>query len=51
MMTNSLWLMAVAGGPIVLAAVIIYVRMRARRFGPAEKAAQDRATRELYENE
>lgn len=45
---DYLWLLAVAGGPLLLAAAFIYALARQRRLSRSEKAAQSEATRELY---
>jgi len=47
MFENSMWLFAVAGGPVILAAELIYAIMRRRRTR-SEQVASDRKTKELY---
>jgi NADH:ubiquinone oxidoreductase subunit K len=49
--TEYLWLIAVAGAPVAIGLAILYARLRQRRIGPAEKARQDKATRELYRSD
>ena len=48
MFTDGLWLFAVAGGPVILAAALVYALMRQRRRSPAEQKEADRKTEELY---
>jgi len=48
MVENALWLLIVAGGPLLLAVLFAWVLLTRRRLGPAEKREQDRATREVY---
>lgn len=49
-MAEFLWLVAVAGGPILLAIVVAYalVRNRRRSRTRSEERAGDQATRDLY---
>jgi hypothetical protein len=47
-MTEYLWLLAVAGGPVVLALAILYARTHQRRLSAEEKAEQKQAIREQY---
>jgi hypothetical protein len=47
--TTVLWLMVVAGGPILLALAIIYAISRKRRLSRSEKAAQTESVDRLYE--
>ncbi len=47
-MEYLLWFAAVAIGPVILAAAMIYAIMRKRRFSRAEQIERDRKTRELY---
>jgi hypothetical protein len=48
MFENSMWLLIVAGGPLLLAVVFAWALLTRRRRGPAEQREQDRATREGY---
>ncbi len=48
MFENDMWLLVVAGGPIILAVALIYAIMRRRRRGRAEQRESDRATEKLY---
>ena len=48
MFENSMWLLVVAGGPIVLAIAIGYALLNRRRLGAAERRERDQATRRLY---
>jgi hypothetical protein len=48
MLENALWLLIVAGGPLLLATLMAWALITRRRPGPAERREQDRATRELY---
>jgi hypothetical protein len=48
MFENSLWLFVVAGGPLILAAVVAYALLTRRRRGPAEKQQTAQATARLY---
>lgn len=51
MIGNSLWFLAVAGGPVLLGAVIMYVLLRRRHLTPEERETQASATRDLFEND
>jgi hypothetical protein len=48
MFENALWLVIVAGGPLLLAILFAWALLTRRRRGPAEQREQDRATREVY---
>jgi hypothetical protein len=48
-MENFLWMLAIAGGPIVLGAVLGYVLLTRRRLSPREEATRDEATKALYQ--
>lgn len=48
-MENVFWMLAVAGGPIILGCVLGYVLVKQRRLSPREQAASEQATRELYQ--
>ena len=49
-MEFSLWLLVVAGGPIIIGGVIAYALLQRRRRTPAEEVARDRGTDRLYED-
>ncbi|RWN54990.1 hypothetical protein [Mesorhizobium sp.] len=51
MFENSMWLIVVAGGPLLLAIVLAYALLTWRRRGPAERRESDRATEGLYREE
>jgi hypothetical protein len=48
MFENSLWLVIVAGGPLLLALLLAWALLTKRRKGPAERRERDEATREVY---
>jgi hypothetical protein len=48
MFENSMWLLVVAGGPLLLAILIAWALIARRKAGPAEQRERDKATRELY---
>ncbi len=48
MFENALWLLIVAGGPLLLAILFAWALLTRRRKGPVEQREQDRATREVY---
>jgi hypothetical protein len=48
MFENSMWLLIVAGGPLLLAILISWALITRRKAGPAERRERDRATREGY---
>ena len=48
MFENSMWLLIVAGGPLLLAMVIAWALMTQRPKGPVERRERDRATRDTY---
>ena len=48
MFENSMWLLIVAGGPLLLALVIAWALMTRRPKGPVERRERDRATRDTY---
>ncbi|GAB1580353.1 MULTISPECIES: hypothetical protein [Phyllobacteriaceae] len=48
---NFLWFLIVAGGPVLLGALIAYGMMKTRRLRRDEREARDRATRKLYGDE
>lgn len=50
-MTENLWLVVVAGGPVLLAVALAFALFQRRRRTPAERAAADRATADLYKPE
>ncbi|MER9593673.1 hypothetical protein [Mesorhizobium sp. M0244] len=45
-----MWLLVVAGGPLLLAIVFAYALLTQRRRGPAERREADRATERLYQD-
>jgi hypothetical protein len=51
MFENSMWLLVVAGGPLVLAVLIAYALLTRRRRGPAERRESKLATERLYREE
>lgn len=48
MFENGMWLLIVAGGPLILAILIAWALLTRRRPGPAERRERDEATRKLY---
>jgi hypothetical protein len=50
-MIDSLWLFAVAGGPLILAVIFAFVFIRRRRLTRAEFEAGERGARRLYEKD
>ncbi|RVB79126.1 MULTISPECIES: hypothetical protein [unclassified Mesorhizobium] len=48
MFENNMWLIVVAGGPLLLAILIAYALITRRDRGPAERRESDRATERLY---
>ena len=48
-LANYLWLLVVAGGPLLLAVLLGYALLRRRRLRRAERVAQDRGTREAFD--
>ena len=50
MFENSMWLLIVAGGPLLLAIVIAWALMTRRPKGPVERRERDRATGEFGGN-
>ncbi len=50
-MTENLWLLVVAGGPVLIAVLIAVALLQRRKRTPAERAATDRATADLYKPE
>ncbi len=48
MFENVMWLLIVAGGPLLLAVLFGWALLNRRRAGPAERRERDRATREIY---
>ncbi|MCO6050398.1 hypothetical protein NGM99_11455 [Mesorhizobium sp. RP14(2022)] len=46
--TENLWLIVVAGGPILIAVLIVFALTQRRKRTAAEKQATERATAELY---
>lgn len=50
-MTEWLWLLIVAGGPVLIAVVLAFALMRRRQLSTGERIAQRRATRREYERD
>ncbi|MEO3385771.1 hypothetical protein [Mesorhizobium sp. CAU 1741] len=50
-MTETLWLFAVIGGPLIIGAAIAYALLTRRTRSTGEAVAQRQATRRLYEEE
>ncbi|ESY09909.1 hypothetical protein NKK48_03095 [Mesorhizobium sp. C386A] len=48
MFESVMWLIVVAGGPLLLAVLMAYVLITRRYRGPAERMESDRATKRLY---
>jgi hypothetical protein len=48
-MTETLWMLVVVGGPVVIAAAVAYALLTRRSKSVGETAAQRSATRRLYE--
>ena len=46
---DALWLFAVIGGPIILAAIIAYALLRRRRLTPTERSIRNEATERAYD--
>ena len=46
---NVLWLLVVAGGPLLLAILIGYALLRKRRLTRSERAARERGTRDVFD--
>jgi hypothetical protein len=45
---TDMWMLVVAGGPLILLLAILYALFTRRRMGPAERRESDRATERLY---
>lgn len=50
-MENLLWFFAVAIGPFLLGAAIVFALMRQRRLSRGEKVAQNEKIAELYDED
>jgi NADH:ubiquinone oxidoreductase subunit K len=48
-MIDTIWFLAVALGPVLIGAAIVYAMMRRRRLSRVEEVQQTRATRDLYD--
>jgi hypothetical protein len=48
MMSEFLWLLLVAAGPVLVGAVAAFVLLNRRRLTPHERSAQKRGTEKLY---
>ncbi len=51
MFENGLWLLVVAGGPVILAAALAYALLRRRHQTPTARSKSDRKTEELYKQQ
>ena len=49
MFENSMWLLVVAGGPLVIAFALAYALLNQRHRGPAERRESAEATNRVYE--
>lgn len=50
-MTTFLWLLVLAGGPLLIALALAYGMMRSRRLTRGEKRAREDAIERLYDEE
>ena len=50
-MTTFLWLLVVAGGPLLIALALAYGMMRSRKLSRGEERAREGAIERLYEEE
>lgn len=50
-MSNLLWLFAVAGGPVLLALVIVFGIARRRRLSRHAEQQREQSTRDVYADE
>jgi hypothetical protein len=50
-MTTFMWILVVAGGPILLGCAIAYAMFNSRRLSRHENERRDEATRDLYHAE
>ena len=48
-MTTFLWLLVVAGGPLLIALVLAYSMLRSRRLTGVEERAREDAIQRLYD--
>lgn len=48
-MTTFLWLLVVAGGPLLIALALVYGMLRSRRLTGVEKRAREDAIERLYD--
>ncbi len=48
MFENFMWLVIVAGGPLLIAILLAWALLKRRRPGPAEQRERDEATRKVY---
>ena len=49
-MSEIMWLLVAAGGPLLLAIIFAYVLIRRRKLTRAEFEAGERETRRIYEH-
>jgi hypothetical protein len=47
-MTTFMWIMVVAGGPVILGCAIAYAMLRSRRLTPDEEHKRDDAIKDMY---
>jgi hypothetical protein len=50
-MTTFMWILVVAGGPVILGCAIAYAMMRSRRLTPTEEHRRDDAIKDMYEKQ
>jgi len=50
-MTTVLWLLVVAGGPLLIGIVLAYGMLNRRRLTPSEDAKRNQAIRKMYNSE
>jgi hypothetical protein len=50
-MTTFLWLLVIAGGPVLIGLVLAYGMMRSRRLTRVEEDARERAVEDMYDTE
>ena len=50
-MTTYLWLLVVAGGPLLIALAIAYAMIRSRRLTRSERQARQEAVEDMYQKD
>ena len=50
-MTTYLWLLVVAGGPLLFALAIAYAMIRSRRLTRSERQARHEAVEDMYQKD